>query len=1015
MANNDGLIIKIDGDDKGLEKKLSGIGKTATKVLGTAAKGTALIGTAFTGATVAALKFSGELEQNLGGSEAVFKAYAQSIQTTAEDAFKNMGLSASDFLATANKMGSLFQGAGFSIEESAKLSTEAMQRAADVASIMGIDVSWAMESIAGAAKGNFTMMDNLGVAMNDTTLNAYALEKGLGKTTQQMTNQEKVALALEMFLDRTSYAAGNYAKENDTLAGSLTTAKAALSNFIAGAGDIDDVVESLSNASEVILENFGELLPDLVEGLGEIADELIPLIPEILRELIPSVLSVVDELIDTLIDAAPEIVAALADGIEEALPILSPLTSLIRLLAENFDILTISVISGFAAFKGVGIVTSAVKAYQSAKVVLAEYTLAVNANTAAQATGATTQTLLLSLMKPMEIAIGVLTGKIKLQEAATLALKAAQDLASGGLTILITAIVAATAALVTYIATNKSAAEEIREAHEKAISAIDETLEESTTAAKAEAATAENLRDKLFDLEKQIKSGTLSEEEATKAKKEFAAIADSLDEIIPGITKSLYDETGEINIQKNAVYGLVKAYGDLLIAKTRAAAYEEKMTEIQKSIIESEDAIEEYEKSGKSIYMYEPGSKVWNGGSVLGPSAPDEALLGVNKVLTPEYEGHVNNLKIFKTQLEELAEKAVVTAGEIKSLEEQINNTGNETATTATNTADTVKKESKEVSDALKEEQEKALRDLKYAHSVGEITDRQYYEALAEYRDKYFEEGSEEWQNYTEEIYNYNSELVDNVISGYEKLKDEAISDLEELEKSQASLADKFMDEGNNTYKKVTVFMDESGTNTMQWGELVDVSEDTEKLKKYNAMLDELFEREENLPDVVKENLLNMNVDEGLMYVEAMLSASDEEFEQYINGLKEKQEAAEEVSKKLHTSQFEEIKEKITDIFGAVPEDFFLVGDKSAESFADGFMTKFRNAFESMKSEIDASLNSLSYNTGVAQSYNGGGSGNTTNNNTISVTLPASENESTHESIKSVSDWLTAQDMKGGY
>ena len=60
-----------------------------------------------------------------------------------------------------------------------------MQRAADVASIMGIDVSSAMQAIEGAAKGNFTMMDNLGVAMNDTALKAYALENGLIKTDKE--------------------------------------------------------------------------------------------------------------------------------------------------------------------------------------------------------------------------------------------------------------------------------------------------------------------------------------------------------------------------------------------------------------------------------------------------------------------------------------------------------------------------------------------------------------------------------------------------------------------------------------------------------------------------------------------------------------------------------------------------------------------------------------------------------------------------------------------------------------
>ena len=63
-----------------------------------------------------------------------------------------MGLSASDYMATANKMGSLFQGSGVSIEKSVNLTADAMQRAADVASVMGLDTSMAMESIAGAAK-----------------------------------------------------------------------------------------------------------------------------------------------------------------------------------------------------------------------------------------------------------------------------------------------------------------------------------------------------------------------------------------------------------------------------------------------------------------------------------------------------------------------------------------------------------------------------------------------------------------------------------------------------------------------------------------------------------------------------------------------------------------------------------------------------------------------------------------------------------------------------------------------
>ena len=334
---------------------LSGFGVGAKKAIGSATKvigaGLEAAGTAFAALGKIALGATGELEQNLGGSEAVFGKFAKTVQDKGTKAFKSMGLSTSEYLATANKMGALFQGSGFGVEESAEISTKAMQRAADVASIMGIDTATAMESIAGAAKGNFTMMDNLGVAMNDTALNAYALEKGIGKTTEQMSAQEKTALAMEMFLDKTSYAAGNYAKENETLAGSLGTAKAALDNFLSGSGSIDDLVEAFSNAADVVINNLGDILPRLTNGLTEIATKLIPKIPPLMKKLLPALLNSAKALLSGLIMAMPAIlqilsemlpgiVATIAELLPELLTALADsLTMIITSLAEMAPVL----------------------------------------------------------------------------------------------------------------------------------------------------------------------------------------------------------------------------------------------------------------------------------------------------------------------------------------------------------------------------------------------------------------------------------------------------------------------------------------------------------------------------------------------------------------------------------------------------------------------------------------------------------------------------------------------------
>lgn len=288
-------------------KAFDKVGKFAVNCGKVMAKGLAVGGAAMTGLVVKGMGLAGELEQNMGGAEAVFKQFAESMQKTAREAYKNMGLSQSDYLATANKMGALFQGVGYSIEDSASITEKAMQRASDVASIMGIDVSTAMESIAGAAKGNFTMLDNLGVAVNDTTLKMYAMEKGITKSVAKMTTQEKVALAMELFMEKTAYAAGNYAKENDTLAGSLTTAKAAFQDFLSGAGDADALTEALLNAGDVIIRKADKLVPKLVEGTNKLIKKLSPKLPGLIQSALPGIIDGAVSLMTGLVQAIPGI------------------------------------------------------------------------------------------------------------------------------------------------------------------------------------------------------------------------------------------------------------------------------------------------------------------------------------------------------------------------------------------------------------------------------------------------------------------------------------------------------------------------------------------------------------------------------------------------------------------------------------------------------------------------------------------------------------------------------------
>ena len=285
----------------------------------------------------------GELEQNLGGSEAVFGQYYNSLVEKSRDAYKNMGVAQSEYLATANVMGSLFQGSGLSQQRSLELTTKAMQRATDVASIMGIDTKTALDSIAGAAKGNFTMMDNLGVAMNATTLQAYAAGKGINFVWNKASNAEKAELAMQMFFEKTEQYAGNFAREaEETLTGSIGMAKSALQTLKENLGnseaDLAPMIMNLLNSVRAVIRNAAPIVQQVVNAILEQAPLLLTTGAQIINTLLDGLAANLAPILSGAID----VVFTLVDGIVANLdPIMQAAVTLIivlvEALAENLD------------------------------------------------------------------------------------------------------------------------------------------------------------------------------------------------------------------------------------------------------------------------------------------------------------------------------------------------------------------------------------------------------------------------------------------------------------------------------------------------------------------------------------------------------------------------------------------------------------------------------------------------------------------------------------------------------
>ena len=381
------LYTKMPGVEKDIKESLGGAddafdaagGKGGAKFSGAAAAaivaGAAVVAAAVVAVTTKAVMAFGELEQNVGGAEAVFGDYADTVKGKGVEAYKTLGLSQSDYLATANKMGALFQGSGIEQQRSLDLTTDAMQRAADMASVMGIEQSMAMESVAGAAKGNFTMMDNLGVAMNATNIEAYALSQGMeGWSFATATAAEKAEMAMAMFMDSTSQYAGNFAKEaGETVTGSIGMMGAAWESLWAGLGDenadVSQLTANLVEAFKTVVANVapvvGEIfqsLPEVFAGLfegtdlgmiGELVTSLSPamLIFEALKPLLPEITALFMEIVNAVVPLAQELSGALVPVISQLMSALLPIVeAILPILMQLFNALVPIVVMLIEAF-----------------------------------------------------------------------------------------------------------------------------------------------------------------------------------------------------------------------------------------------------------------------------------------------------------------------------------------------------------------------------------------------------------------------------------------------------------------------------------------------------------------------------------------------------------------------------------------------------------------------------------------------------------------------------------------
>ena len=355
------LFVKIGVEDQAssqISKITKGLGnglKTAAKV-GTAAVGAAAAGIA--ALTKSAVEGFAEYEQLASGAKKIFDQMDYSrIEQDAQNAYKTMNISASEYIATMNDVGATFA-ATMGDEAGYNAAKTGLQAIADYASGTGKSVDVLSEKftmITRSTSSYQSIADQFSGILPATSKDFLAQAQAAGFLStkyRELTKvpiaeyQQAVSLMLEKGVADLGLAGNTAAETANTISGSLNAAKAAWSNLIVGIADENANFEELvNNFVETLVGNesgeggvINNILPRVevaMEGAGKLVEALIPVIidkvPTIINEWLPKILnsgiSIIRSILDGMVHNQGDIVSGvvttintLVDGIADNLP-----------------------------------------------------------------------------------------------------------------------------------------------------------------------------------------------------------------------------------------------------------------------------------------------------------------------------------------------------------------------------------------------------------------------------------------------------------------------------------------------------------------------------------------------------------------------------------------------------------------------------------------------------------------------------------------------------------------------
>lgn len=374
----------------GLVPVFSKVGKAAMAAGKVIATGLAAGAAGIVALATASIKGYAEYEQLVGGVETLFGAgglsieeYAASVGKTVSEvgeqynalmasqqavldnasiAYKTAGMSANEYMETVTSFSaSLLQSLGGNTAKAAEVADMALIDMADNANKMGTSMDMIQNAYQGFAKQNYTMLDNLKLGYGGTQSEMKRLLADAQKISgvkYDISNLNDVYEAIHVIQGEMGIT-GTTAKEaSETISGSFSSAKAALSNLMVGIADgnqnLDALINNCVESGNTALKNVTKLLPSLTKGITGMVKGLSAQLPTIIKALLTSVItgavalitglaSSLPDIMQIMIDMLPDIINQLAGAFADVFPALLAVVN--NLFGQLFDFVSVGLLN----------------------------------------------------------------------------------------------------------------------------------------------------------------------------------------------------------------------------------------------------------------------------------------------------------------------------------------------------------------------------------------------------------------------------------------------------------------------------------------------------------------------------------------------------------------------------------------------------------------------------------------------------------------------------------------------